>query len=144
MVVCRYTNAWKVFRLGSTMRTVAKGKCALVLTVNDLTRAGSRHFRMKAFFVSNADAGVEWAKKKRGVAWSPGHVLQPAQGEQVLCRVLKAVWKVSSLPYFSGSTYIHESSERTVADRERAVAVRARVEGGKGVFGSNSKWEHQA
>jgi hypothetical protein len=109
-VVCTYTNAWKGFRLGRTMRTVAKGKCALVLTVNDLTRAGSRHSRMKAFFVSNADVGVEWAKKKGGVAWSPGHVLQPVQGEQVLCRVLKAVWKVSSLPYFTGSTYMRAAS----------------------------------
>jgi hypothetical protein len=39
---------------------------------------------------------------------------------------------------------LHESSKRIVADRERAVAVRARVEGGKGVFGSNSKWEYRA
>jgi hypothetical protein len=110
MVVRKYTNAWKVVQSGSTMRIVARGKCPLVLTVNDLTKAGSRHFRMKAFFVSNADVRVEWAKKKGGVAWSPEHVLQPAQGEQVLCRVLKAVWKVSGLPFFSGSTYLRAAS----------------------------------
>jgi hypothetical protein len=48
--------------------------CSGPLTVNDLTRAGSRHFRLKAFFVSGANIGVEWAKQKGGVAWSPGHV----------------------------------------------------------------------
>jgi hypothetical protein len=85
VVVRKYTNAWRVFQSGSTMRIVASGKCPLVLTVNDLTKAGSRDFRLKAFFVSNADAGVEWTKKKGGVVWSPGHVLLPAREEYKCC-----------------------------------------------------------
>jgi hypothetical protein len=122
-IVQRYTQAWKVFRLGSTMRTVAKGKCTLVLKVHDLTTAGSRLYRLKVFFVTGAAPGVEWATKKGGVAWNPGHVLEPARGQQVLCRVLKAEWGTSRIPVFTGTTYVRRTWAPPLSEQTLRVEV---------------------
>jgi hypothetical protein len=64
---------------------------------------------LKVFFVTGAAPGVEWATKKGGVAWNPDHVLEPARGQQVLCRVLKAEWGTSRIPTSTGTTYVRRA-----------------------------------
>jgi hypothetical protein len=90
-VVRKYTQAWKVSRRQKSKLIVAgQEKCEFSFASHDLMRKGQRLYRLRAFFVAGAAGNFAWEKTKRGVSWSPGHVLQPLRGQQVLCRLVNA------------------------------------------------------
>jgi hypothetical protein len=105
-VVRKYTQAWKVCRLKGRMQTVGQGKSAITVGVSDLRVPGQRWYRFKAFFVAGAAENFDWEKSKRGAAWSTGHVLQPNQGQKVLCRLVRAKWDRARLPLFFGAAFV--------------------------------------
>jgi hypothetical protein len=85
---------------------VGQGKSVLTVGVSDLRVAGQRWYRFKAFFVAGAAESFDWEKSKRGVAWNTGHVLQPIQGQRVLCRSVRAKWERARLPLFFGAAFV--------------------------------------
>jgi hypothetical protein len=106
-VVRKYTQAWKVSRRPKSKLIVAgQGKCEFSFTSHDLERKGGRMYRLRAFFVAGAAGIFTWEKTKRGVSWSPGHVLQPLRGQQVLCRLVNMKWGPARMPLFWGNAFV--------------------------------------
>jgi hypothetical protein len=106
-VVRKFSQGWKVSRRPKSKLTVAgQGKCEFLFTSHDLERKGGRMYRLRAFFVAGAVGTFTWEKVKRGVSWSPGLVLQPLPGQQVLCRLVYVKWAPARLPLFWGDAFV--------------------------------------
>jgi hypothetical protein len=133
-IVRKYTQGWKVFRLRKgQMRTIAQGKCAFMVGATELAAEGKRLYRLKAYFVPGPLCGLEWQEVREGLSWCFGHVLPPAQGQPILCRVLRVSWDRLQLPTFEGTAFATkargERSSSAVLEKEPETKMMATLGG---------------